>query len=262
MKIALGQLICKLGDVPANLAAMERLARQAKAQGADAVVFPEMSDTGYDMPTILRTASGAVGAPRRRLAMLAQELSMWIIAGLSLREGEEVFNTTVVFDRAGAVKAEYRKIHLFSGQPIAENTSLAAGRDLVLFDFEGLCTGLMICYDLRFPELARALTLAGAEMLVIPSAWPPARIAHWDALLVARAIENQLYVAGVNRGGRDGEVEFGGHSAAIDPAGKYLYRSEDSSENIFVVEVMSASVREVRQAFRFLHDRRPALYSG
>lgn len=260
MKIALAQMDCKLGDVAANLDKMDQLARAARATGADAIVFPEMSDTGYEMQTILRTASPADGVPRQRLAALARELQMWIIAGISLREGSSVFNTAVVFDRTGKAVAEYRKIHLFSGADVCEQEHLSAGQGVALFDFEGLSTGLMICYDLRFPELARAITLAGAEAIVVPAAWPPARIAHWSALLVARAIENQIFVIGVNRSGRDSPIEFGGRSAAIDPFGKHLCESVDAIQKTFVVNVLPDDVRTVRAGYPFLRDRRPGSY--
>lgn len=260
MKIALAQMECKLGDVPGNVSAMVEQIRAAKTQEADVIVFPETCDTGYDMPTILRTASTAEGEPRVRLAQAARESSMWVVAGLSLREGDRVFNTAVAFDRAGNLAAEYRKIHLFTGEPACEHKSLAAGESQCVFDLEGVPTGLMICYDLRFPELARALMLAGAELLIIPAAWPQVRAAHWDALLVARAIENQLQVIGVNRAGRDGELTHAGRSTAIDSLGKHLHLTPDNHSQTVVVNCDIASVRDVRRRLKFLPDRRPELY--
>ncbi|HRK29802.1 MAG TPA: carbon-nitrogen family hydrolase [Tepidisphaeraceae bacterium] len=260
MKIALAQLICKLGDVESNIASMERLARLAHADGADVVVFPEMADTGYQMDAIVRAAGGADGLARRRLGALAKSLSMWVIAGLSLRERDTIYNTAVVFDRHGEVQAEYRKIHLFSGLPDPEHRVMTAGSEHCVFDLEGVPTGLMICYDLRFPELARALTLAGAEMLIIPAAWPEVRVAHWNALLIARAIENQLFVVGVNRGGNDGTHPHGGYSVAIDPMGTIIYLNSSSEEFLYVANLDCKMVQDVRQRLKFLGDRRPELY--
>lgn len=260
MKIALAQINCKFGDVQSNLATVASCVAEAKSRGADAIVFPEMIDTGYEMQTISRLAADKDGEPRRQLSAMARNNSMWIIAGLSLREGAKVFNTAVAFDRAGELHTTYRKIHLFTGEPAPENKTFTAGDAMCIFEMEGLHVSLMICYDLRFPELARASMLCGAEVMIFPAAWPPIRIAHWSALLKARAIENYSYVIGVNRVGKDGESEFGGRSTAIDPSGLLLCEQDENSARLDVVDLLPERIREVRNSAPALRDRRPELY--
>jgi len=260
MKIALAQVECKLGDVFGNLQMMRDCIDRAAADGADMIVFPEMCDTGYEMQTILRHAATADGAPRREICASAARHRVWVVAGLSLREGERVFNTAVVFDRAGAIAGEYRKSHLFTGAPVCEHEHLAAGDSLVVLPVEGFRVGLMICYDMRFPEVARSLTLSGAELIVAPTAWPVARIGHWTTLTAARAIENLAYVIAVNRVGIDSGLQFGGSSQAVAPWGEPLCQAGGIKPQIVTATVDLAAVRDARQSSRVLRDRRPEIY--
>lgn len=265
MKIALAQLDCKPGDVPANIAAMEReIARLAtggggEGGGADLVVFPEMCDTGYEMDAIARKAGAAEGEARARLAAAAGAAKVNVVAGLSLREGGDIYNTAVAFDRSGAVAGEYRKIHLFTGEPQPEDRVMRAGDRRVVVPLDGVPVGLMICYDLRFPELARSLMLDGAHLLVVPAAWPAVRVAHWSALLQVRAMENQCVVAGCNRAGEGGGIALGGQSAGFGPMGEGLGGC-DSMSGTAVVDADLAGILSVRARFRWLRDRRPAAY--
>jgi predicted amidohydrolase len=270
MKIALIQMRCELGDVSANLAEIGRSVAAAGAAGADVVVFPEMADTGYEMQTILRTAGPVDGAARAAVAASAARHGVWVIAGLSLREGERVFNTAVVFDRAGVVRAEYRKMHLFSGQPVCEDRHLSAGERAVTFDLDGqFAAGLMICYDVRFPELARCLVIeGGAGLLLCPTAWPGARIGHWQTLTAARAIENLAYFVGVNRAGADAGLPFGGASVAVAPWGERLAMGDvfasaegaGAAPGILTCELDVSRLTESRRNSGVLRDRRPKLY--
>lgn len=260
MKIALVQFKCKSGDVEENVSRLESFSVKAKELGADAVVFPEMSDTGYHIPTILKCASPADGLPRTRLAETAARLRMWIISGLSLREDGGVFNTAVAMDPNGETVAEYRKVHLFTGEPVREHESLRPGHKLVTFDMAGIKTGLMVCYDLRFPEMARSLMCAGAELMLLPAAWPTPRIAHWTTLSTARAIENQCYFLAVNRCGTDENLTLGGRSIAVDPAGQVLCEAGPTDEQVLVTEISNERTMSVRKSMSVLSDRRPAVY--
>jgi omega-amidase len=260
MKIALAQLECKLGDVAANVETMCRIVGESADGGADLVLFPEMSDTGYDMPTILRTACKAHDAPRTRLAESARRYNVNVIAGLSLREGGSVFNTSVAFDRSGAVIGEYRKIHLFTGEPTREDAALSAGDNRVIVEIDGVRTGLLICYDLRFPELSRSLMLEGAEMLACVAAWPAVRVAHWRLLAAARGLENLCVVAAVNRAGADGEHVFGGGSGVFTQVGESLANLGDGPR-MQIVQTDVDSMRSARRTFPWLRDRRPECYA-
>ena len=138
---------------------------------------------------------------------------------LELREGR-VFNTFALFDARGETRAVYRKVHLF--QLMGEQRWLTPGDCVVVAGLDWGKAGLAICYDLRFPELFRRCALEGASLLLVPAAWPKARVAHWQTLLRARAIENQYFVAGCNCVGAAKRETFGGRSAVVDPGGALL----------------------------------------
>ena len=127
------------------------------------------------------------------------------------------------------------------------------------FSIAGIRCALTVCYDLRFPEVYRPLAAAGVELLVIPAQWPSPRIHHWRALLVARAIENQAYVLGMNRRGVFGDVEFGGNSLLVGPTGEIIVDAEMET-GIFTGAIDLATVAEIRSSFPCLHDRRGDLY--
>ena len=131
-----------------------------------------------------------------------------------------VYNTAYVFDRQGACLAAYDKTHLFT--PMGEHEHYAAGDHLTTFSLDGHKCGLLICYDLRFPELFRTLALQGVELLLLPAQWPAARRYHWETLTAARAIENQFFLAACNSCGTAGETVFGGASRILGPRGELL----------------------------------------
>lgn len=258
MRVALAQMICEVGNVAANCGTMQRLAQQAAAAGCDAVVFPEMADTGYEMKTIVEKASTWESGPLQQLQAAASQLGIWIIGGLSERVQNNVYNAVAVLDRNGRLAARYRKAHLFT--LVREPRFLKQGDSLTLTTIEGLSWGIMLCYDIRFPEMARSLALKGAEAIVVPAAWPSSRIDHWRTLLASRAIENQLYVVGANRAGSDGNLEFCGSSRVIDPYGVILASAPEAGEQLLVAEVSKGRVDEVRASMPVLADRRPDLY--
>ncbi len=262
MNVALAQMACEPGGVANNVAAMARSIRVAAERGGDAVVFPEMCDTGYHMPTIARAASAWDRGPFLDLAGLAKECRIAVIAGLSERDGASIYNSTAAIGPDGALLAKYRKIHLFTGRPVCEHEHLAAGRSLATFELGGFRVGLMTCYDVRFPELARALALAGAEAVIVPAAFPLARIDHWTTLTAARAIENQLYVAAVNRVGADHGLTFGGRSVLLDPAGAALASASETDDVLVVGRFDRARLDEVRAGLQVFRDRRPDVYGN
>ncbi len=262
MNISLAPMACESGEVARNVAAMARSIRAAADRGCDAVVFPEMCDTGYHMPTIARTASAWDAGPIVELSGFARENRIAVIVGLSEREGSTIYNSTAAIGPDGALLARYRKIHLFTGPPVCEDTHLAAGRSLVTFELGGFRVGLMTCYDVRFPEQARALALAGAEVLFVPAAFPLARIDHWRTLTAARAIENQVFVAAVNRIGTDHGLTFGGNSRLLDPAGVAIASSDESEPGLLVGKLDRARLDEVRAGLQVFRDRRPDVYGN
>ena len=263
MKVAVAQIACALGDVAANVRKLSDYCARAKQSGAELIVFPEMSDTGYSMPVIAASATtwneGAVPA----LCEMARRLSLALICGVSERDAERIYNSQVFIDAAGEVVGKYRKTHLFTPAPIEEDKCFTCGDELVACDFSRLRFGLSICYDLRFPELHRRLAVEeNANVLVISSAWPFPRVEHLRILATARAIENQSYVVLANRVGTDDGVSFCGTSAIIDPYGIVIAAASSDREELIFAGISEAAVRLVRQRMPVFTHRRTALYSG
>ena len=261
MKIAAAQIACSLGDVEANVRKMRDFSGRAKEAGAGLVVFPEMADTGYSMSVIQKSATAWTEGAVPRLQETAKELSIGIISGVSEREGGSIYNSQVAIDATGQIIAKYRKIHLFGPAPIEEHTCFVAGDELVSFGLGELCLGLTICYDLRFPELYRALACGqGANVFIISSAWPFPRAEHMRVLAIARAIENQSYVVLSNRVGKDEGVSACGGSAIIDPYGVTVATASADREELVVSEVSDEIIRSVRDRMPVFKDRRESVY--
>ena len=169
---------------------------------------------------------------------------------------ERFYNTLIVATPEGEVQGSYRKIHPFQ----EEREIFDGGKEITLFDCEGIKVGVQICYDIRFPEVSRRLSLEGAELLVVPAAFPDPRSAHWNALIHARAIENQVYVAATNRVGPgfDGKTYFG-HGQQIDPWGVILTR-RNSEARIIQNTGNTDMIRSVREQITCYADRSPTGY--
>lgn len=261
MKIAAAQIACALGDVAANVAKMHDFCARAKAQGAELIVFPEASDTGYSMPVIRDHAKPWTEGAVPELQKMAKEFSLTIVAGVSERDGDAIYNSQIFIDPVGKIVASYRKTHLFVLPPNDESSCYTPGAAFVNVPFAGFNFGLSICYDLRFPEVSRALVLDhGANVLLISSAWPLPRVAHLRALAIARAIENQSYLVLANRTGIDAGVTCCGTSAIIDPSGVVLAVASGDSEELLVAEISAETIRTVRDKVPVFANRRADLY--
>src|SRR5437773_1824952 len=157
MKIAVAQIACSLGDPDANLRKVHDFSRRAKETGAELIIFPEMTDTGYAMPVIQKHASDWKTGFVPGVQAIAREFSIGIVSGVSERGGSSIYNSQVLIDAKGGVAAKYRKTHLYAVDPVEEQTCFAPGNLLASFELGGLKFGFSICYDLRFPELYRKL---------------------------------------------------------------------------------------------------------
>jgi predicted amidohydrolase len=261
--------VCQLNsraDRTANLAAAIDQLDQAAAAGADLAVLPEYVD--YLGP--------AAGEPKPEpvdgefagvFAAAARRLSMWVVAGSFHEVGPDPqhnYNTTLVFDRSGALTATYRKIHLFdidlAGRPevsYQESRRVAPGADVACVDVEGVRFGLSICYDLRFPELYRRLAVDGARVLVVPAAFTThTGRDHWELLLRARAVENQCYViAAAQSGEHDPGRSSYGHSMVVDPWGTVVAQAVDGV-GIVVADLALDRVERIRSELPSLANRR------
>lgn len=258
LRVALGEYDTGWHDPAGSLARAADVVRRAAEAGAALVALPEMCTTGFTMDSA-RHAEPVDGASARRLAGLAREHGVHLLAGLATRAergGVEAFyNSALLWGPDGALLAEYRKQRLFAYA--GEREAYVAGEAPVAVRVGGVRLAPFICYDLRFPELFRAV---GPEVdaLVLIANWPAARRAHWDVLVRARAIENQCYVVAVNRVGEGGGLEYDGGSAAYDPWGEQLTGGGRAAEAIACADVDAAEVTRVRAAYPFTEDRRSA----
>ena len=257
MKIAAVQMDMKLDLPQENFVRAETLICRAAAGSPDVILLPETWNTGFCPRAGLSPFCDSDGAEtKRRIGALAQKFGVNIVAGsVSVLRDGHIYNTAHVFDRTGTCIAQYDKTHLFSYQD--EDKFYTPGNSLCTFSLDGVLCGLATCYDIRFPELARTLALRGVEVLFVPAQWPAVRRQHWEALLAARAIENQLFVAACNSCASD--TQCGGSSRILDPLGAVL-AAADSSETILSAVIDSGMVAETRTKITVYRDRRPELY--
>ena len=256
--ISLGQMTPQLGQPKANLAQLREWAAEAAQRGSQLVLFPELWSTGGDLPNWERHAAPLRGGLFAKLADLAAELGLAIGGSILERRNGRAYNTFALFGANGEQLAVYRKLHLFA--LMQEDKWLARGDTPTLLDAPWGRTGLAICYDLRFGELFRHYALAGAELTLLPAMWPAARSEHWNILLRARAIENQMFVAAVNVTGRIGSETFGGGSMVIDPWGKAVLTADDQPA-LLTAGLDMGVVTATREKMPVLTDLRPSAYS-
>lgn len=238
-----------------NQARTRQLLREASLPPGGLIVLPEMFLTGFSLRTEL--TAQPEGSPQEAfLAELAQEHRCAVLGGLVVTDpaGGLPRNQALAFAPDGRLLARYTKQQPFSLG--GETTVHAPGHRTVLFDHGGLRIAPLICYDLRFPELARAAALAGAELLVFIASWPIARVEHWLTLLRARAIENQAWVVGVNRCGRDPHFTYPGRSVIVDPHGTII-ADAGAREHVLSADSPPSVVRDWRQTFPALQDAAP-----
>src|ERR1700720_157422 len=261
MKIAAAQISCVLGDFNTNLRKIRDFAGIAKKSGAELVVFPEMADTGYSMPVIQKHAKKWSDGAVLELQKIAREISIAIVAGISDRDGDSIFNSQVLANAQGEVVAKYRKTHLVTAAPLDERVCLSPGNEFVSCKIDKFNVGLSICYDLRFPEMARTLVVdRGANVIVNSSAWPVVRAEHLRILALARAVENQSYLIIANRAGTDDGVTFCGSSVIIDPSGAILAAASPDREELIEAEISEQLIADVRARVSVFAHRRAELY--
>ncbi len=262
VRVALAQMDCRLGEVPKNCRSILRLIRQAADHGCEVVVFPETADTGFNAAVIRRAASDSGGEPFRVLRQGAAECRIHVLCGVAERTEQGIYNALVAFGPDGRLLATYRKLHLITPTPFNEDLCFSAGDRLIVLDIGEMKWGLAICYDLRFPELFRRLALKGAEVMVVCAAWPSFRVAHWEILTRARAIENQAYLLAVDRVGTDGAIPFAGRSRIISPTGDLLAEGGPDAEKLIIGELFPGAVQSFRNEVPVFSARRPDLYGN
>ncbi len=243
-----------------NRAALGAVARIAESEPRpDLVVFPEafMRDFGAPGSDVSGFAEPVDGPFVARLTELAKAHEVTLVAGMFEASGDPArpYNTLVVVDRAG-LRASYRKIHLYDSFGYRESDRLTAGEIApVVVEVGGFAVGLMTCYDLRFPELARALVDRGAELVVVPAAWVagPGKVQHWRTLVTARALENTVYVAAAGQPG----PRYTGHSMVVAPTAEVLAEAGDGDgDTVVAARIEHEALREARATNPSLANRR------
>ncbi|MFX1603460.1 MAG: nitrilase-related carbon-nitrogen hydrolase [Promethearchaeota archaeon] len=220
------------------------------------VILPELFAIGFRYDDYETQGAGVPGPTSQFIESIAEENSAYVV-GTGLEGVESKFyNTLVMASPEGKMLGTYRKIHPFQ----SERNIFNGGDRIVLFDLPGIKVGVEICYDIRFPEVTRRLALEGAELVLIPAAFPDPRAAHWDNLMLARAIENQLFVAAANRVGEafDNKTYFG-HSQVVDPWGVRLTRI-NSARQVFSTVADTSMIESVREQITCYVDRAPSGY--
>lgn len=251
MKIAALQFDIAWEDRERNYSRVRHFAKQAQTKNADLLVLPEMFATGFSLnPSV--TAEEVDGPTTRFLKTVATEFDLDIIAGATFKASlGKALNCAVVFDRTGKRIACYSKMKLFSFA--GENLTHIPGESPVVFKIGGLNAACFICYDLRFPSLFEMVAKTCDVVFVIAS-WPKSRSKHWDILIPARAVENQLYVVGVNRVGEGDGLSYNGGTQIVSPLGDQIVHAQ-SIEQLVFAEIDPMVVKRVREEMPFLADR-------
>ncbi len=262
-KICLAQICCKAGDKAENLKKMEKTLTEAKMQSADIVIFPELSLTGYVVrDQIYELAETVPGPSTNILATIAKKTRMHIVFGmpeLSNRTQATIHNTAVLVGPQGFI-GKYRKMYLPTHSVFEEKRYFRPGYEAAVFNTKLGKIGLIICYDIFFPEVTRLTRLKGAQLIVCISASPGVRRAFFETLTVARALENTAFLAYVNLVGIEDGLQFWGGSRLVGPQGKILVKAKYDEEDLVTGNIDYADITPVETFVPTLRDLRPELF--
>ena len=253
LKISLAQLEFKFKSEEENISKAREAITKASKIGSDLVLLPELWASGFDLKNWGKYASPLNQGIFSLLQRLSKENNIAIGSSLLELKDDQGFNTFVLFGKNGETLGVYRKIHRF--RLLEEEKWLGAGDRVVITDTPWGKFGLAICYDLRFPEVFRPYAISGARLVLIVAEWPEKRVDHWTKLLQARAIENQMFFAAVNKVGESKGVKLGGRSAIIDPWGKPILEGDDQPA-LLTAEIDLLETEKARKAIPVLQDIR------
>lgn len=263
MKIRVGlfQIDVAIGDVEANKKKIARWmeTRFVPSDLPTAIVVPELWTTGYRLDRAAELADREAQEADAFLGDLAKRYGVWFVGGTILASVEGGYaNRASVIAPDGRLERHYDKAHLI--RLMEEDKYFIAGREPSMFDLAGAKAGNVICYDIRFCEWLRRYALSGTEVMFVAAQWPKPRALHWNALLRARAIENQMYVVACNRTGTSAGSVFGGESTVIDPYGEILFKAGEGEEAAYVV-IETSRAEEFRRFLTVFDDRVPEIYA-
>lgn len=260
LNVAVVQMSPQLSKMEDNVGAMSQfVTRIATEQPVDVIVFPELSVTGYEGGgRFAQMAQRVPGAVTNILGQRASEFGVYILIGMAIKEDVEtvLYNGAVLIAPDGEVAGQYRKVHL----PAEERLVFRPGYQIKPFETEIGTLGVMVGWDLAFPEVARSLMLSGAEIILLPAAWQTKDADMWRTLLVARAYENDIFIAAANRVGEEPSYDFAGQSAVLSPGGSVTAALEEPEEGYVVVRMDLDEVRHRREESQVMLARQPAAY--
>ncbi len=257
MKLALYQGSGTPFDIAANLALLAETAAEAAKQDVNLLLFPELFLTGYNIgDAVKRLAEPWQGRSLQTAAAIAREYGLALLFGYAERDGDAVYNAAALIDADGNLAANYRKAHLFGAE---EQRLFTPGKDWRLHTIAGIRVGILICYDVEFPEAVRLLASQGAELVAVPTAlmFPYTQIPN--VLIPTRALENQVFVAYANRIGVEGNLKYCGLSTIAAPDGTVLAQA-GTDEMLLIADIDRTAIAKTRAIFSYLDDRRSDLY--
>jgi predicted amidohydrolase len=264
IRVALVQISCKPEDKAENLMKMQKAVAKAKKQAADLIIFPELSLTGYVVrDQIYELAETIPGPSCKIIEEIARKTKSYIIFGmpeLSERTQATIHNTAAFVGPEGFI-GKYRKMHLPTHSVFEEKRYFRPGYQTTVFDTALGRIGLIICYDIFFPELSRLTRLKGAQLIVCISASPSTRRAFFETLTIARAMENAAFLAYVNLVGIEDGLQFWGGSRMVGPSGKVLAQAKYDEEDFVICDINYSDIRSVETFVPTLKDLRPELFS-
>ncbi|MEM3770186.1 MAG: carbon-nitrogen hydrolase family protein [Candidatus Bathyarchaeia archaeon] len=262
--IALAQISCQRGDKQANIRKIEEYTANAKQHGAELVIFPELSLTGYTIrDELFELAEKIPGTSATAIEKTAKKYKVHIVFGMPELSGKAqatIYNSAVLVGPEGYI-GKYRKMHLPTHSVFEEKRYFRPGYQAGAFETHVGKIGLIICYDIFFPEVCRLTRLEGAQLIVCISAAPAVRRSFFETLTVARAIENATFLAYVNLVGIEDGLQFWGGSRLVAPNGKIIAKAKYDEEDLVMGEVDYADIKPVETFVPTLKDLRPELFS-
>lgn len=257
MKIALAQTNIIWEDKEANKLTASKMIADAAAQGCDIIIFPEVALTGFTMNIDIMSEPAENSSTVSFFSGKAAENHIFITFGVALTHADgKVRNHALTVDSSGLVVSDYAKIHPFSHG--VEAKYFVGGDSVQWFDINGITVSPFVCYDLRFPEIFQAASIK-SRLLIEIACWPDVRTRHFDLLLKARALENQAFIAAVNRVGDEMKFGYVGHSQIVSPLGVVLTEITEE-ESLIIADIDISEADKYRSEFQFKKDRRPEIY--
>jgi predicted amidohydrolase len=263
-KTALAQFPCAIGNKAHNVGMMAKHARKAKQHKADLIVFPEMSLTGYTIRDLAYDLAEEIPGPStRRIEKIARQQDLYIVYGMPERsdKGKAILYNTAVLTGPEGYVGKYRKTHLPTHSVFEERRYFRPGYETPVFDTNLGKLGVIICYDIFFPEIARALRLQGAQLIICISASPAVRKKFFETLTLARAMENTCFLAYVNLVGIENGLQFWGGSRLVSPNGTVLAQAKYDKAELALGDLHYEDLKPIEAFVPTLKDLRPDLYT-